>query len=61
MVTSKTAPGEPEQKRIKREKLDKKLFLRKLKNWGYALVVSLLPFILVFFLHNRTAEKLYFF
>lgn len=53
-VASETARGKPKRKQ---KKLDTKLFRRKLKTWCYAFVFSLLPSILVFFLHTGPPKK----
>jgi hypothetical protein len=55
-VKSLTAQGEPEQDRIEK-KLDKRLFWRRFGSWFYGLIISLLPFILIFFLHTGPSKN----
>ena len=41
----------------KKQILDKNQFRRELGTWGYALIISLLPFIIVFFLFTGPPKK----
>jgi hypothetical protein len=57
LIPSGTGQSESGQKQAK---LNKKVFLRKLGNWIYALAFALLPSILIFFLHTGPPKEFYF-
>jgi hypothetical protein len=57
MIASATDQGEADQKR----RLDKKQFCRDFGAWGYALLISLLPFFIVFIFYTGPATNFDFF